>query len=212
MRRALTGGATALGLAALLLVPTGARGVDLDLALCAPDQNVFTLNIDNPFFPLPVGRQWILVGDDDGEILGLQITVLGEEEPLYENTVTTRVVEEVEWADTNGNGILDEGEALIEVSRNYFAQTAAGTVCYFGEAVDTFNEDGSISHGGAWRAHATGQGYRRTPISARRRSSSTHSSKRSCAFCCVRMSRACCLSWVSISADSSSRSSSRNRW
>ena len=49
---ALTGGMTLLGAVALALAPSGARGVDLDLALCAPGQNGFTLTIDNDLFPL----------------------------------------------------------------------------------------------------------------------------------------------------------------
>jgi hypothetical protein len=47
--------------------------------------------------------------------------------------VNHRVVEEIEWADEKENGVIDQGESLIEASRNDFAQTKAGTVCYFGE-------------------------------------------------------------------------------
>lgn len=87
----------------------------------------FTLEIDNPFFPMPVGRQWILEGEEDGEELRLQITVLDETEIV--GGIVTRVLEEREWED---------GE-LVEVSRNYVAQIGedggkdAGTICYFGE-------------------------------------------------------------------------------
>ena len=42
------------------------------------------------------------------------------------------------------DGKDDEGEELIEISLNYFAQTDAGTVCYFGETVDIFDEDGHV--------------------------------------------------------------------
>jgi hypothetical protein len=147
---------TWLGLAAGLLAPAGARGVELDLALCAPNENVFTLDIDNPFFPMPVGRQWTLVGEDDGEIVAVRITVLGEVALFYQGAVTTRVVEEMEWRDGNGDGILDPGEELIEISRNYFAQTRGGTVCYFGEDVDIYEGGVVVSHEGAWRADAAG--------------------------------------------------------
>ena len=48
-----------------------------------------------------------------------------------------------------------DGE-LVEISRNYFAQAADGTVCYFGEEVDDY-EGGQVSdHGGAWRADDPG--------------------------------------------------------
>jgi hypothetical protein len=42
---------------------------------------------------------------------------------------------------------------VVETSRNYFAQAEDGTVCYFGEEVDIFDEEGHVtSHSGAWRA------------------------------------------------------------
>jgi hypothetical protein len=164
MRRKRTlAGATILGLSALLLAltsPVGAKppSTELDLALCAPGQNTFSLTIDNSFFPLPVGQQWVYRGKEQGQTIGLRITVLNATETFFSGRrqVTTRVVEELEWEDTNGNGLVDEGENLIEVSRNYFAQTQAGTVCYFGEDVDIYEGGIVVSHEGSWRADSRG--------------------------------------------------------
>lgn len=130
----------------------------LDPALCAANQNTFTLNIDNPYYPLPVGQRWVYVGKEQGETIGLRITVLNRTETFrFAGTkVTTRVVEEVEWFDANANGVIDRGEDLIERSLNYFAQTSAGTVCYFGEIVDIYEDGVVVSHEGSWRADATG--------------------------------------------------------
>jgi hypothetical protein len=152
--------AALLSLVALLLGAASARGAvstNLDLDLCAPDQNTFTLAIDNDFFPLPVGQQWVLFGKEQGETIGLRVTVLDATENLYrgKKTVTTRVVEEAEWADANGNGVIDAGEE-IEISLNYFAQTQDGTVCYFGEEVDIYDGGVVVSHEGSWRADARG--------------------------------------------------------
>jgi hypothetical protein len=82
--------------------------------------------------------------------------VLHATEPFFGGQVTTRVVEELEWEDANGNGRVDSDENLIEVSRNYFAQTRDGTVCYFGEDVDIYEDGEVVSHEGSWRADATG--------------------------------------------------------
>jgi hypothetical protein len=152
-----------LCLVALLLTPRSASAApqepQLDLGLCAPDQNTFTLNIDNSYFPLPVGRVWVYTGKEQGEQIGLQITVLNATETFHfkGQNVTTRVVQEVEWADANADGVIDPDEELIEVSLNYFAQTAAGsvspgTVCYFGENVDIYEDGEVVSHEGEWRA------------------------------------------------------------
>jgi hypothetical protein len=65
------------------------------------------------------------------------------------------VVEELEWEDGNELGVVDGDDFVIERSLNYYAQTLGpegGTVCYFGEDVDIFNEDGTVTHEGAWRA------------------------------------------------------------
>lgn len=142
-----------------LLTPASSFGAppatQLPLSLCAPDQNTFTVSIDNPYFPLPVGAQWTYTGKEQGENIGLRITVLDATESFHfggGRNVTTRVVEELEWADTNANGMIDPGEQLIEVSRNYFAQTQDGTVCYFGENVDIYEDGEIVSHEGEWRA------------------------------------------------------------
>jgi hypothetical protein len=156
-KRELSALATLLGLVGLLLAPTISTGApnaaQLDPALCAPDQN-FSLTIDNPYFPLPVKQEWVYTGEEEGESIGLEITVLNKTENLnFETgTVTTRVVEEVEWLDANADGVRDRREDLIEVSLNYFAQTDDGTVCYFGEAVDIYEDGVVVSHEGAWRA------------------------------------------------------------
>lgn len=145
-----------VGIVALVLSATPATAGDkkLDLELCAPDENRFTLDINNRYFPLQIGQRWVLVGVEDTEPVGLRITVLRATEQFRfrSGTVTTRVVEERHWEDTNQDGRLDRDESLLEVSRNYFAQTQDGTVCYFGEAVDIFNPDGTVSHEGSWRA------------------------------------------------------------
>jgi hypothetical protein len=165
MKGTTTGRWMLLGLAVLtvlLTAPTVSSAADstpLDPALCSPDENTFTLAIDNPYFPLPVGQQWVYSGREQGETIGLRITVLNQTETLRFAggvRVTTRVVEEVEWVDANANGLVDPDESLIEVSRNYFAQTQDGTVCYFGEEVDIYENGVIVSHEGSWRADENG--------------------------------------------------------
>ena len=113
----------------------------MDVGACDPDAGGFTLEIDNPFFPLPPGREIVLEGEGSGGTELVRITVLDEVETVA--GVETRVVEEQESIDGR----------IVEVSRNFFAQTADGTVCYFGEDVDIYDADGNVSsHGGAWRA------------------------------------------------------------
>ena len=109
----------------------------MDIGVCDPDTGTFTSDVDNPYFPLPVGQQVVLEG---GGVL-VRITPLDEVRTVA--GVETRVVEEYEEIDGR----------LVEISRNFFAQAEDGTVCYFGEEVDMYDENGEItSHAGAWLA------------------------------------------------------------
>lgn len=115
----------------------------LDASTCAFGQS-FTLESLNDYFPLEVGSRWTLAGEEDGALIEVVTRVLNKTEVV--GGVTTRVVEEVE---------REDGE-LVEISRNFFAVTADGTVCYFGEEVDIYEDRKIVSHEGAWRADAPG--------------------------------------------------------
>lgn len=123
----------------------GCPETNTSIAVCDPDTGVFSLIIDNDFFPLVVGDELVLEGEDDeGTFLEIIITVLDETEVVA--GVTTRVVEEAEFED---------GE-VVEISRNFFAQAQDGTVCYFGEDVDDFEDGIIVGHEGEWRAGEDG--------------------------------------------------------
>lgn len=126
--------------AAMVLSSCGAEGFsDLaDVSLCDPASVTFTVNVDDPFLPLPVGQQIVLEGVEGGGDLLVRMTALDETETVAD--VETRVIEEYE-----------DGQ-VVEISRNFFAQTDSGTVCYFGEDVDIYDASGNVaSHAGAWR-------------------------------------------------------------
>jgi hypothetical protein len=112
-----------------------------DIGVCDPAAPGFTTTIDNPYFPLPVGQRTVLEGEEFFRDVLVRITVL--DETVTVAGVQTRVVEEYE----------KESGRLVEISRNFFAQAADGTVCYFGEEVDIYDDGGNVtSHAGAWRA------------------------------------------------------------
>ena len=131
------------------LIPTSAplaeplaakQNSELDLSICDPAAGPFSLKITNPYFPLAKGSVSVLKGVEDGTELRLRITVLDETEVVA--GVKTRVVEERAWED---------GE-LHEVARNFFVQAPDGTVCYYGEDVNFYENGQVVSHEGAWRA------------------------------------------------------------
>jgi hypothetical protein len=115
---------------------SAANQTSLNISVCDPANEPFSLTIDNEFFPLPVGMVQVLE-DSSSKV---QISVLDQTETVA--GVTTRVVEEREW----------ENGKLAEVSRNFFVQAPDGSVCYYGEEVDDYKNGKIVGHGGAWRA------------------------------------------------------------
>ena len=112
------------------------------LTICSPTAANFPspLSSTNPYFPIVVDYQWTLESDDELLIM----TVLDETREI--DGVMTRVVEEREFEGEEGD------VALAEISWNYFAETADGTVCYFGEDVDDIEDDVVVDHEGRWCA------------------------------------------------------------
>jgi len=99
----------------------------------------------NRYFDLTPGYRLILEGVESGDSARLVITVLDQTELV--DGVRTRVVEERESA----------GGELIEVSRNFFAFCPDnGSVFYFGEDVDLYEDGEVVGHGGSWRAGENG--------------------------------------------------------
>ena len=98
----------------------------------------------NPYFSLNHGDSLTLAGEDKGELVVVEITVLNETRDItFETpkgnqlTVTTRKVREREWIDNE----------LVEESTNYFARCVqTNDVFYFGEDVEP------ASIGGSWLA------------------------------------------------------------
>lgn len=113
----------------------------MSIDVCDPSTQSFTSEVDNPFFPLPVGQRLVLRADGFFTDELVRVTVLPDTEVV--TGVETRVMEEYETKDGR----------VVEISRNFFAQTTSGYVCYFGEDVDIYDSTGNVSsHMGAWRA------------------------------------------------------------
>ena len=107
----------------------------------------FTTQIDNPYFPLPVGARWeIRVTDQEGLTQHETITVLDQTKKVADG-VTTRVVHDV---------VREDGK-LAEVTDDWYAQDKQGNVWYFGEdTADIDLETGKRDTSGSFEAGANG--------------------------------------------------------
>ena len=124
------------------------------LALCALPASasvpvgppVFTTptTVDNTFFPFVPGAVTVTIGKVDGKpdiIVDLFLTETRVFTTGASGQVEARELQETEFV----------GGSLIEISHNWFAQADDGTVYYFGETVDEYDDTGAIvSHEGSW--------------------------------------------------------------
>ncbi len=101
--------------------------------------------ITNPYFPVAEGKKYKYEGQTSD---GLELI---EEQRLN----ITRNVQGIECIVVNFKAYLNG--ILIEEADDWYAQDNEGTVWYFGEDVNNYNLDGTISdHDGSWEAGVDG--------------------------------------------------------
>ena len=103
----------------------------------------------HPFFPFAPGDQKILEGMEDGQQVSLLWEVLNETKEITLSILGETKV--VRCAVIREEHRVD-GE-VEEISWNYFAQCkSTGSVYYFGEEVDIYEDGEVVNHDGAWLA------------------------------------------------------------
>lgn len=117
---------------------TGA-GYDVDI-----DPAAFAAAIDNPYFPLEPGTEWVLEGRTDEGTEVDTITVTDRTKEVM--GVTTTVVKDV--VELNGE--------LAEKTFDWYAQDDQGNVWYFGEDTAEYENGNVVSRSGAWAAGIDG--------------------------------------------------------
>jgi hypothetical protein len=112
----------------------------IEATVCDPAVATFSLASTNPYYPLHVGSVAILEGSEEGDMIRIERRVLADTEVVI--GVTTHVLEAREY-------VNDE---IFEIARNFYVEASDGTVCYFGEFVE-FYENGVVANNdGSWRA------------------------------------------------------------
>jgi hypothetical protein len=105
----------------------------------------FTTQIDNPYWPMPVGREWhVHVSNPQGESLQETIRVTDQTKKIADG-VTARVVRDV---------VYDHGKPS-EITDDWYAQDKEGNIWYFGENTATL-ENGKWDRSGSFEAGKNG--------------------------------------------------------
>ena len=101
----------------------------------------FSTTIDNPYFPLPVGRTLVYRGVKDGQTQEDRVTVTNQTKTVAEG-ITARVVSDVATHDGQ----------LLEKTSDWYAQDKQGNVWYVGEDTAAYLPSGKVDTSGSWEA------------------------------------------------------------
>jgi hypothetical protein len=100
--------------------------------------------IDNPMFPLPVGRTLVYQGIKDGQTQTDTVTVTDQTKVIL--GIKTTVVHD----------IATHGSTVLEDTLDYYAQDDQGTVWYLGEDTSHFLPNGKADTSGSFLAGVEG--------------------------------------------------------
>jgi hypothetical protein len=102
----------------------------------------FLPRVTNKYFSLEPGTKYIFRDRAGKE--RIEVAITDERKDIM--GVATTVVRVREW----------KHNTLVEETRDWYAQDKAGTVWYFGEAVDNYNDGKLANHKGSWEAGVDG--------------------------------------------------------
>jgi len=106
----------------------------------------FTLDIDNPYFPLRPGSRWVYRETDTTGARQKVVVTVTDRTRLIANGVRARVVRDV---------VTEDGQP-VEVTDDWYAQDAAGNVWYLGEDTAEYERGKVVSRRGSFEAGVDG--------------------------------------------------------
>ena len=120
-------------------LPQGSEPVKLDPA-------DFSINIDNPYWPMAPGDKWVYRETDEGGTeLRVEVTVTDRTRRIA-NGIEARVVHDV---------VSEDGQ-LVEVTDDWYAQDRAGNVWYLGEDTAEYENGKVTTRSGSFEAGVDG--------------------------------------------------------
>ena len=122
----------------LATVPQSER-VDLDKPTFSEPTTV-----DNPLFPISSQHSAVYLGNDEGNPLKVEVTLLPERKKIEVDGETTEVLVSQFMSFVGGR--------VDEVTHDWYAQDDEGAVWFFGEDVTSYEDGVVLDHEGTWLA------------------------------------------------------------
>ena len=111
----------------------------------ALDPADFTTDIDNPYWPMKPGTQWVYRETDPDGDLTVHVTVTSQTKRIA-NGIEARVVRDS----------VTRGDELVEDTFDWYAQDADGAIWYLGEDTAEFEGGQVVSREGSFEAGVDG--------------------------------------------------------
>jgi hypothetical protein len=120
-------------------LPQGSEPVDLDPA-------DFTVDIDNPYWPMRPGSTWVYTESEPGGPTQDVVVEVTNQTKQIANGIEARVV-----IDT-----VSENGVPVEITEDWYAQDQDGNVWYLGEYVTNYENGEVVDHAGSFEAGVDG--------------------------------------------------------
>jgi hypothetical protein len=125
--------------------PAALSALPLGDAVVKTEPARFTVNIDNPYWPMKPGTRWTYNETDGGAVRQVEVVVT-DQTKVMPNGITARVVRDT----------VTEGGAIVEDTIDWYAQDDSGNVWYLGEDTAEFKDGKATTTKGSWQAGAKG--------------------------------------------------------
>jgi len=120
-------------------LPQGSEAVDLDPAK-------FTIEIDNPYWPMSPGNKWVYRETDTTGAVEDVVVEVTDETKMIANGIEARVIRDT----------VSEDGVPVEVTDDWFAQDSDGNIWYLGEYVTNYENGKVVDHKGSFEAGVDG--------------------------------------------------------
>jgi len=120
-------------------LPQGSESVKLDPA-------DFSINIDNPYWPMSPGSKWVYSETDTEGTNQKAVVEVTDKTKMIANGIEARVIRDT----------VTENGVPVEITYDWYAQDKAGNIWYLGEYVTNYKNGKVVDHGGSFEAGVDG--------------------------------------------------------
>jgi hypothetical protein len=120
-------------------LPQGGESVKLDPA-------DFSINIDNPYWPMSPGTKWVYSETDTKGTNQKAVVEVTDKTKTIANGIEARVIRDT----------VTENGLPVEITDDWYAQDRAGNIWYLGEYVTNYKNGKVVDHTGSFEAGVDG--------------------------------------------------------